>query len=413
MIQPCRSLLRATRRHPGRAVILLALLGLAGAFGGPQVVAAYHFRAATRAADGHRLTEARRHLQACLRTWPDSPRVRLLAARVERRSGDLGQAEEHLRECERLEHGRSEAVVLESILVQVQAGDLSPETEGYLQGQVERRPAEAALIREALGAGYLEALRLPAALRCLDQALQDQPDNARALFLRGWAKERLTRYDAIADYERSLELDPDQDETRLRLAEALFTFGKTDWAAREFAAVHARRPANPAARLGLARCAYEAGQTDRAREWLDALLAEDPHNAGALRERARLALELGEGADAERWLRRALAEDQSDRDANHLLLQALRQQGKDDEARAQQAHNDRLLADLTRIGEILNHEMSARPNDPALRCELGRLYLRYGKEREGVRWLQSALRADPGYQAARQALTDYHRQRGD
>jgi predicted Zn-dependent protease len=413
MIRPCRSLLRWAWRHRGRTLLVLALLGLGGVLGVPHLLAAYHLRSAQQASDRHRLAEARRHLQPCLCTWPDSPRVRLLAARVARRCGDLGQAEEHLRECERLEHGRSEAVVLESILVQAQAGDLSPEVEGYLLGRAERHPDEAALVREALGCGYLEALRLPAAVRCLDQVVQEQPDNARALILRGRAKERLTRYDAVDDYRRSLELDPEQDEARLRLAEALFTFGKTDLAAREFAAVRERQPASAAARLGLARCAYEAGQTDRAREWLDGLLAEDPANGAALRERARLALELGQGAEAERWLRLALAQDLSDRDASHLLLQALRQQGKEKEARAQQESNDRLVADLTRIGEILNQEMSRRPHDPALRCELGRLYLRYGKDREGVRWLSSALQADPGYRAAHEALADYYTRVGD
>src|SRR5947209_7998414 len=104
MIRLCRSLLRSAWRHPGRVLLVLALLGLGGVFGVPHLLAAYHFRAAARASDHHRLAEASRHLRPCLSTWPDSPRVRLLAARVARRSGDLAQAEEHLRECERLEH---------------------------------------------------------------------------------------------------------------------------------------------------------------------------------------------------------------------------------------------------------------------------------------------------------------------
>src|SRR5262249_46219519 len=154
---------------------------------------------------------------------------------------------------------RSEAVVLEGILLRAQSGDLSAETEGYLIGRMEREPAEAPLIREALAAGYLETLRAPTALRCLEPLLKEQPDNARALFLRGQAPERLTRFDAVDDYRRALELDPENERIRLRLAEALFAFGKTDEAARQFAALHQRQPADPAARLGLARCCYEAG----------------------------------------------------------------------------------------------------------------------------------------------------------
>jgi predicted Zn-dependent protease len=394
-------------------VLVLALLGLAGGLGVPRLLAEYHFRAAAAAGDRHRLVEARRHLETCLRTWPDSARVHLLAARVARRSDDRDGAERHLREYERLEGARSEAVVMESILLQAQSGDLSAETEGYLAGRAERDPGEAPLIREALACGYLEALRLPAAIRCLDQVLKDQPDNARALFLRGQARERLTKYDAVDDYRRALELDPENDQARLRLAEALFTFGRTEPAAREFAALHRRQPANAAARLGLARCCYETGQLGRAGEMLDGLLAEDPEHLGALRERGRLALELGQGAEAEGWLRRALARDASDRDASHLLFQALRQQGKDDEAREQQERNGRLLEDLRRIGEILNHEMSERPRDPVLQCELGRLYLRYGKDKAGLRWLLGAVQIDARYRPAHQALAEYYERTGD
>jgi Tfp pilus assembly protein PilF len=413
MIHPLRSLLRTVRRRPGRTLIVLALVGLAAGVGVPQLLAAYHLRAATEAGARHRLAEARRHVQACLRTWPDSARAHLLAARLARRSDEPEEAEQHLRECERLEAGRSEAVVLESVLLRAQAGDLSRETESYLTGRMERDPAEAPLIREALGAGCLEAQRASAALRWLDQVLAEQPDNARALFLRGQARERLTRFDSIEDYRRALDLDPENDRVRQRLAEALFTFGRTEAAAREFTALRQRQPANPAARLGLARCYYETGQLDRARELLDDLLAEDPQYLGALRERGRLALELGRGAEAERLLREALAHDASDRDASHLLFQALRQQGKEDEARVQQERNGRLMDDLRRIGEILNREMSERPRDAALQCELGRLYLRYGKDRSGLRWLLAAVQADPGYRPAHQALADYYERAGD
>jgi predicted Zn-dependent protease len=394
-------------------LLVLALLGLATALGAPHLLAEYHFRAAVRAAERHRLSEARLQLKSCLRASPDSVRVHFLAARVARRCDERDEAEKHLRDCERLEGGRAEAVVLESILLQAQTGDLPRETEEYLTGRAERDPAEAPLILEALAAGYLETLRPPAALRCLDRVLKTQPDNPRALFLRGEARERLTRYDAVEDYRRALDLDPENDRTRLRMAEALFTFGKTEAAAAEFAALHRRQPADPAARLGLARCCYEAGQLDRARELLDELLAEDSQNPAALRERARLALELGQGAEAERWLRLALAGDASDRDANHLLFEALRQQGKDEEAHTQQECNGRLHDDLRRIGEILNHEMSERPRDAALQCELGRLYLRYGKDKSGLRWLLSAVQADPHYRPAHQALADYYERTGD
>jgi hypothetical protein len=41
--------------------------------------------------------------------------------------------------------------------------------------------------------------------------------------------------------------------------------------------------------------------------------------------------------------------------------------------------------------------------------EMGLILLRNGQDREGVRWLESALREHPGCAAARQALEDHSR----
>jgi predicted Zn-dependent protease len=404
-----RTIFDSLRRRPGRSGLVLALLVLLGAVGfvaSPQVRAQYHWRAAQQANEQHRLSSAQDNINQCLRFWPRSADVHFLAARIARRSGAHGDAERYLDECEHLQGGRTDQTGLERILLQVQQGDLSPETERYLYGYVERDAPESPLVLEALARGYLEMLNLPAALTCLGQCLQKQPDDIPALFLRGRVRERMSNIDAMADYRRVLELEPGHDEARLRLAETLFTFGRADEALAQFELLQQHRPDDPAVRLGLAGCRYHAGRLDEAHQLLDALLAADPRNLGALKEQGRLELEAGRGSEAERWLRQALDLDQADRETHHLLTQALRQQGKEEPARAQQEEADRVLADLTRLGVILNVEMSARPRDPALCCELGTLYMRYGKREQGIRWLQRALQCDPHYQPARQALAE-------
>jgi hypothetical protein len=40
---------------------------------------------------------------------------------------------------------------------------------------------------------------------------------------------------------------------------------------------------------------------------------------------------------------------------------------------------------------------------------MGVILLRNSQDKEGVRWLESALREQPGYGAARQALEDHYR----
>jgi tetratricopeptide (TPR) repeat protein len=395
--------------RPGRALgVLLLLLALGGVAGAVYRWGYYDFRAAQLAEQQHRLGEARQHVEAYLRLWPRSVSAHFLAARVARRSGALDEAHAHLSACKQLAGEPSEAVKLEGILLQVQGGDISPQTEQYLQERyLDRNVAETPVVLEALAAGYLNALTLPAALDCVDRCLREQPANIPALYLRARTAERLSRPEALDDYRRVLELDPGHRDARLGLAELLLRSGWAEEAEGHFAVLCRRWPEDPAARLGLARCRFHAGQADEARRLLDALVAEDPHNLGALKAQGRLALEAGRAAEAEAWLRRALPLELSDRELRHLLVRALRQQGKAEEARREQEQSDRVAADLKRLQEVLGGETSRLPRDPALLCELATLYLRYGKDEAGVGCLRRALAADPDYGPARQALAEY------
>ena len=61
---------------------------------------------------------------------------------------------------------------------------------------------------------------------------------------------------------------------------------------------------------------------------------------------------------------------------------------------------------VQRVLDQVRFEVMKRPGDAALRCEAGLLFLRNGERREGIRWLQMALRLDPGCEAARKALAE-------
>jgi predicted Zn-dependent protease len=401
-----RRVFRLARRR--RALAGLLLLLLCGAAGAAYRWGYYDLRAARLAEGRHRLGEARQHVEAYLRLWPRSAAAHLLAARVARRSGALDEARQHLSEGKRLSADPARAGTLEGLLLQTQEGDSSPETERYLaKHYLEPNAPEAPLVLEALAAGSFRRLAFPTALEYLDRCLRQQPDDVPALFLRGQVEERLSRAEALDDYARVLALDPGHRDARLHLAQVLLLSGRADQAAGHFEELCRRRPDDPAARLGLARCQYHAGRADQARRLLDGLIAEDPRNREALQDQGRLALEAGRGAEAESFLRRALALEATDRETHYLLVQALRQQGKTEEASREQERSDRLLADLRRLQEIRGADLGRLPRDPALLCELATLYLRYGKDEAGVACLRRALEADPGYGPARQALAEY------
>jgi hypothetical protein len=77
--------------------------------------------------------------------------------------------------------------------------------------------------------------------------------------------------------------------------------------------------------------------------------------------------------------------------------------GRTEEAEQVNARVAAIDADLRRLDQICQEVMD-RPEDAALRCEGGLLFLRNGERQEGTRWLRLALRYDPSCQKARDAL---------
>lgn len=128
-----------------------------------------------------------------------------------------------------------------------------------------------------------------------------------------------------------------------------------------------------------------------------------------MRERGRVALLTASASEAESWLRRAAAVAPEDFQARFHLQEALRRQGKTEEADAQAVRAKQIQGRVERLGEVAQRRMSANPYDPALHCELGTLLIELGHQEIGRRWLLSALRHDPNYKPARAALAQLDR----
>src|SRR5262249_7803146 len=103
-------------KRPWRLLVILSLLtviGVGGTLIGLPLWAEYHYRLAQKALERYRLSEARAHLECCLRVWPSSFGVHLLAAQTTRRLEDLEAAEKHLARCQEIKGGLPPEVVLE------------------------------------------------------------------------------------------------------------------------------------------------------------------------------------------------------------------------------------------------------------------------------------------------------------
>jgi tetratricopeptide (TPR) repeat protein len=132
-------------------------------------------------------------------------------------------------------------------------------------------------------------------------------------------------------------------------------------------------------------------------------LAEFPDHGETLWERGELELEQGRPLTAEPLLRKAVTQRPFDRRVHYAMYRCLLRLDRPTEAETLNTRVKQLDADLARL-HALRNEVIQRPDDAALRCEGGVLFLRNGEREEGLRWLQLALRLDPKCEPARAAL---------
>jgi tetratricopeptide (TPR) repeat protein len=396
-----------------RFVLILVLVGLGVALGGTQAWAWYHLEAARTALARYHPQAARGHLAACLQVWPFSIRGHLLASQAARQSGDHAEADRQLRAGQRLLGGSSDDIALQWALLQAADGNVR-EVEEYLQRRSEQEPELAPLIWEALAEGYIRVYRILDALPCLEHWLRVDPDNLRARELRGLAYQNgRSAHKGAEDFRRVLEQDPTREETRWRLVLCLLDMGSYDEALPHLERIAREKPNDPDVQVRLARCHNMLGRGDQARQLLDAVLAAHPDHGLALRTRAQFALADRQPEPAERWLERATQVWPNDYQTRWLLVQALQQQHKDEQARAQLRLAEELKDRAERLGELRSRKLSEQPLDPALHYEMGLLLLRAGHDQAGEGWLQSALSLDADYRPAHAALADYYERHGD
>jgi tetratricopeptide (TPR) repeat protein len=406
------SSLAPQRRRFWLALLIGAILSAAAA---PFFWAGYHAYAAKQAWNRYHSAEALEHFHACFHIWPwsRSSRLHLLAAQAARRQGDFDEARRLLDECQNTLHDDSPEAVVEWALLRAAMGDLDA-TASELRNAARQDLKLLPLVLEALAEGYLIMSRILDALRTTDAWLELEPNNPQAWFVRGKIHRQVGAVQAIAaDYQRVLELDPQRTEARWWLAQALIAIGRYNEAYRELE-IYGRSHAHDVdVQVHRAICLRLMGRTEEARSLLDGVLAEHPQHGLALLTRGQLLMSQEHYAEAEPWLRQAVGVLPYDLKGHNALWECLRQQGKTEEAETQRERTD-ALRDLTnQRSDILTRLMQQRPDDPALHCKLGTLYLQLGSPQVGEAWLLSALRLDAHYKPALEALAKYYQHRGD
>lgn len=413
----CLTSVRTFAREPRRlllgAAITLTVLVAGGWWARQYFWIERPLRQARAAWDQGRLAAAAKQLRIGLERAPGHPEMTLWATRVARRLGELDEAAELIQSVAHLHELDPAAWKLEQQLLDVQRRGVNAAAEADLRSQAEQNPGQRPFIYEALAEGYLQDFRISAAVALLDQALAALPDNAVVLRRRGRLHLQLGGFaEALHDLQRAARLDPDDADGQILLADSLVKAGRFGDALPMLERHKQQRPNDAMVLVDLAICAAAAGALDQAQALLVQVLDQQPRHAVALLELGRVYFERGDPKSAETWLQKSLEVDPTDRRANHLLFQSLRLQGKDDQARALQARSERILADLTRLRQIMTDDLVKRPNDPDLFSELGALHLRNGQARQGLHWLEQTLKLDARHRSAHQSLAQYYEKIG-
>ncbi len=397
------------RRHPWLvAGSVVCFMGLA--IGGPNLWAWHQYRSAEKALGEDQLDEARGHIASCLRIWYRAPTAYFLAARIERLADNYPMAEQYLSHCVRLQGGASERTQLEQILLRAQSGELADVEQG-LWDCVNSNHPESPQILETLTRIYMRESRFGGGVICLTIWLEREPTAVRAWHWRGWAYENLVLLDkAIADYKKTLDLDPERWGARAHLTRLLLQMNDVESARLQLDQLLLQHRDDPDVQLLEAQTLRLEGKSDEAAHILDRILEAHPRHFAALYFCSKLICERDSPQydQAERLLRRALAVNPTDYSTLHALYKCLENQGKEQETTEIRRLLDRVQSDLSRLDQLRFKGAEPTPNDPQLLCEMGELLMRLGNTEAGLVWLNRALQSDPNHVQTHEALLRHY-----
>lgn len=372
------------------ALGLLGLLGLVAWRARPDITAWIALHNGKTALLGDDPAAARQYLDQCLATWPDSAEAHFLAARAAIKCRDMDSASQHLAEAGRCGWP---------------AEQLAEEREAF---NVECDRIGEAALRE-LAAEF----RWPEADLLTRRWVELRPEGLAGWKARAMVLERMRRLvEGVEAMRRAVKVAPNDRAARFDLARLLLeSRAGVAEAAEQLEWLDRTGPNDPTVLVQLAICREAQGRPDEAVVLLDRAIAIGPPTPTALFVRGRLERDRRNPAAAVQFLRRAAALNPSDPPTLYLLLLALQEAGYPAEARQVEARWKQATVDMTRVGD-LGRAIGRDPKNPDLRREMGELFIRNGRDAEGLRWLESALKEQPEHIPTHRFLADYYARTG-
>jgi tetratricopeptide (TPR) repeat protein len=368
--------------------------------------------AGVRALEAGRLEEAATIARSLERSNTDSAFAQFLLARVALAQHRPQDAIDSLRKAEKLGYPQSEVVRQRALMLVAvgRIGEAAPVLR-TIQAQSNGPDPE---VDQALARIYLETFDFGRAAKAIDRWIHDAPADARPYLWRTeiWRHSDPNSANLLRDYTEALRRNPNLDEARLGVANALYKLQRYPEAADAFDAYLAHKPNDPAAHLGAGRTALIQGDFNTAIRHLDRAVELAPLDLEILLERAAVDLRRGNARGALTLLDRARRADPYDSEACYRRALALGQLGRTTEAKAEQARAQELKSDNERMDQI-RKGLLAVPNDRSLQSQAARWLAEHGHFEEAVAWAKRVLGAEPDHPAMNRLMADYYERQGN
>jgi tetratricopeptide (TPR) repeat protein len=381
---------------------------------GADLYARHHIRATYAALDKQDYESAWEHVEKALRGRPRSADLHLLAARVARQSERMEEAHYHLERCFELQHGISEPLQIERMMLAAQTGRAETVLEPLFD-YVRKDHPSSPLILEALCMGFRQLRSGNVATYFADKWVQLEPENVQALITHGVCLGELGNFDAAAkDFEKAYSLAPDHPGSRINLAIVRLETAQFKSASELFEQVLALEPDNTSALLGLAQCKIALNEHEQAQSILDGLIEREQETPEILVERGKVALQMNQPELAEKWTRKAFEKMPHHHAAVCQLELCLRALGRLKEANDLGEQRTRLEAEMHQLQDLLSVVLSRPgPHRPTTYLELGEIFLKRGETNQALYYLYKALEGDPTFKPAHALLADYYEKEGN
>jgi tetratricopeptide (TPR) repeat protein len=307
--------------------------------------------------------EGRALLERLAERYPDNAEVQFLLARQLDLQGENALAKIALERAAALGWPRPEVDRWRWLLISRRE---FRRAEPYLQSRLDTEPEDRDALL-ALAAGYRDLNRQSMAEQLVNRALNRNPDDGPALYLRGKIRMRAGRMDvAYDDLAQSVALGKDQFyalDARLQMALCLRSLQQFEKAYKVYQDLRALLPESPAVLYGLGVCARSLDRLDEAMESFEHLLRIRPGDSEALLEMANVYEDRKEHDKALEVLRKVESSYPEDLQLLSQMAKTLQAMGDSDRAAEYRQRYDNVEKSLQEKSKRHNNDETA-PSAP-------------------------------------------------